>query len=68
MDYRFSYEIDISADTPEEAVKQAMAIVRNPKAIATWDYVYEDSTNPDLVSGGRIDYLPNGTTEITDEW
>lgn len=33
--YRLIWEIDIEADTPEEAVKEALAIQKDPCSIAT---------------------------------
>ena len=45
------WKIDIEADTPVEAAKEAMKIVRNPKTIATvFDVIDEngDVTQVDL--------------------
>ena len=33
--YKISWEIDIEADTPEDAVRQALAIQRDPESLAT---------------------------------
>ena len=33
--FRVSWEIDIEADTPQQAAKQALAIQRDPKSTAT---------------------------------
>jgi hypothetical protein len=46
MRYLVTWEIDIDADTPEEAARKALAIQRNPDSIATiFDVVRYDSND-----------------------
>jgi hypothetical protein len=35
MYYKVAWEIDIEADSPEDAAREALAIMRNPHSIAT---------------------------------
>lgn len=68
-DWHLDYTIDVTAETLEDALRQAMDMVRNPTAVATWDYSYERE-NGDL-AGGRVDCLGSGdqmTVEVTDTW
>lgn len=39
--YSIVWEIDVKADTPEEAARKALAIQRNPESIATVFDVYD---------------------------
>ena len=48
--YEIRWEIDIEADTPEDAVRQALAIQRDPESIATEFKVYDGY-------GGFIGYV-----------
>lgn len=56
MTYRVMWEIDIDADTPQEAAEQALAIQRNPESIATVFSVAEwNAMNGEFVT---IDLTP----------
>lgn len=56
--YRVEWVIDIDADTPEDAARQALAIQRDPESIATvFEVMLEDGEEP-----VRIDI-----TELDDE-
>ena len=55
--YFLSYEIEIDADTREDAVQQALAHVRDRKIAATWDVADEGD---DDSGGGTYTVLPGG--------
>lgn len=42
-EYRVEWAVDIEADTPEEAARQALAIQRDPESTATFFTVTDDS-------------------------
>jgi hypothetical protein len=43
MSYRVRWEIDIDADTPQEAAQKALAIQRDPQSIANVFDVFDES-------------------------
>jgi hypothetical protein len=60
MEFRVIWEIDIDADSPEQAVQQARAIQLSPDMPATvfdvWDHVKQRMHRVDLDSvSGRLD-------------
>lgn len=57
--YRVKWEIDVEADTPEEAARKALAIQRNPESIAT---VF-DVEEPGRLTYARIDLTPGAGGE-----
>ncbi len=59
MRYFITWEIDIEADTPMEAAKQAFAIHRNPDSIASIFDVIDNATGQNF----RIDVLED-TVEL----
>lgn len=48
-DYIVRWEIDIEAENPQNAARQALAIHRNPESIATV-FIVEDKANKDTIS------------------
>jgi len=40
--YRVQWEIDLEADSPEEAAREALRIQRNPESIATVYEIFND--------------------------
>lgn len=56
MEYHVIWEIDIHADSPQEAAKKALSIHRDPESIATvFDVIDEDfeTTRVDLSEVSR---------------
>ena len=45
MQYRVSWEIDVDADSPEEAAQQALTIQADPDSIATCFTVVDEHGN-----------------------
>ena len=48
-EFRVKWEIDIDADTPEKAAKQALEHMRNPASIATVFDVIDEHGNTTVV-------------------
>ena len=53
-EYRVRWEIDIEADTPEEAAALALAIQRKPDSIATVFDVWEHGTP--MIGNSPVDF------------
>jgi len=51
MDYRVVWEIDIEADSPEDAAKKALEIQRDPEGAATFFRVSEHDNYWDIDLG-----------------
>ena len=49
MQYKVSWEIDIDAESPEEAAQKALAIQRDPESIATCFTVTDECGNREEV-------------------
>lgn len=53
--YRVQWEIDLEADSPEEAAREALRIQRNPESIATVYEIFTDEgvhiTRVDITEG-----------------
>jgi hypothetical protein len=64
--FRLSYEIDVDADTVEEAVRQATEMARDTRAIATWSVLSTEShmgePQPEISVVASL--LPSGDVEI----
>jgi hypothetical protein len=62
-----SYEIDIDADTVEEAVRQATEYARNQNIAATWSFTSVEGSGgevmPELIGFATI--APNGQVEVS---
>ena len=57
MEYHVMWEIDIEADTPEEAARIALDIQRNPESTATVFTVTDEEdemTNIDLIDDENL--------------
>jgi hypothetical protein len=56
-EYRITWEIQITADSPREAAEQALAIQRDPNSIATVFDVADDDGNIERINLEEIDEL-----------
>jgi len=45
-DYYIEWSIDLEADSPRDAARKALEIMRDPRAIATCFKVYDEDGNP----------------------
>ena len=53
-DFKVTWEIDLVAETPEDAARQALAIQRDPKSLAT---VFDVIDNYTMQEPERIDLI-----------
>lgn len=70
--YRVRWEIDIDADTPQEAAEKALAVHRDPDSIATVFDVHawgtDESVRVDLSESAWCVMVPDGTDTNGDVW
>jgi hypothetical protein len=63
-EYRVTWEIDIDADSPEEAAQKALDIQRNPESMATVFDVFEpDEEANDNAKHFRVDLMEDDPEE-----
>ena len=60
--FTVSYEIEIEADSPQDAARIALERVRDTTASATWDTVDEHG------EFDRVTVLPDGGIETEEQW
>ncbi len=63
MQVILNYEVVMEdVDSIEEAVEQAVEVMKDPSVVATFSFISEDHPS---IGGGIVNFLPNGEVKIT---